>query len=114
VVKTALVYQVRRDDANVTRNDYFDLSAAIPVPGGSLLLDVGAIKNKVIADADAVTASIRYDYFLSKRSTVYAGLSTVRNEAKARYGVTGAAGLPMTATAGSDPRALAVGVRHFF
>jgi predicted porin len=71
-------------------------------------------ENKVIADADAVTASIRYDYFASKRTTVYAGLSTVRNDARARYGVTGAAAAPMTAAAGDDPRAVALGIRHFF
>lgn len=114
VVKTALVYQVRRDSANLARNDYFDLSATIPMGAGALLLDIGGLQNKVISDADAVTASIRYDYFLSKRTTVYGGFSTVRNEAKARYGVTGAGGAPMVAVAGADPRALAVGVRHFF
>lgn len=113
-VKTGFVYQVRRDDANLVRNDYFDLSATIPVTGGSLLLDIGSIKNKVIGDADARTASIRYDYFLSKRTTVYGGFSTVRNEAKARYGVTGAAAAPMVAEVGDDPRALAIGIRHFF
>lgn len=114
VVKTALVYQVRRDDANLARNDYFDLSASIPMGGGALLLDVGGIQNKAISDADAVTASIRYDHYLSKRTTVYGGLSMVRNEARARYGVTGAGGAPMVALAGADPRALAIGVRHFF
>jgi predicted porin len=114
LVKTGFVYQVRRDDANLVRNDYFDLSAAIPVTGGSLLLDVGGIKNKVIGDADAITASIRYDYFLSKRTTIYGGFSTVRNDAKARYGVTGAAAAPMVAAVGYDPRALAIGIRHFY
>ncbi|MET0856358.1 MAG: porin [Telluria sp.] len=114
VVKTALVYQVRRDDANLARNDYFDLSATIPMGGGALLLDIGGLQNKATNDADARTASIRYDYFLSKRTTVYGGFSTVRNEAKARYGVTGAGGAPMVALAGADPRALAIGVRHFF
>lgn len=114
VVKTGFVYQVRRDDANLFRNDYFDLSATIPVTGGSLLLDVGGIKNKVIGDADAVTASIRYDYFLSKRTTIYGGFSKVRNDAKARYGVTGAAAAPMVAAVGDDPRALAIGIRHFY
>jgi predicted porin len=39
VVKAALVYQLRRDDAKLVRNDYFDLSATIPVTGGALLLD---------------------------------------------------------------------------
>jgi predicted porin len=114
VVKTALVYQVRRDDANLARNDYFDLSATIPMGAAVLLLDVGALKNKVTSDADAATASIRYDYFVSKRTTVYGGYSMVRNQAKARFGVTGAGGAPMVAVAGADPRALAIGVRHFF
>ena len=114
VVKTALVYQVRRDDAKLVRDDYFDLGATIPLGTGSLLLDVGGFKNKVLADANAVTASIRYDYYLSKRTTIYGGFSTVRNDAKAKYGVTGAGGAPMVAAVGDDPRALAMGVRHFF
>jgi predicted porin len=114
VVKTALVYQVRRDDANLVRNDYFDLSATIPLGSGALLLDVGALENKVTADADAVTASIRYDYFLSKRTTVYGGFSTVRNDAKARYGIAGAGCRDHRRAPGADPRAFALGVRHFF
>jgi predicted porin len=113
-VKMALVYQVRRDDARLVRYDYFDLAASIPMGAGALLLDIGGLKNKLAGDADAVTASIRYDYYLSKRTTVYGGFSTVRNDAKARYGVTGAGGPPMVAAAGDDPRALALGIRHFF
>lgn len=114
VVKTALIYQVRRDDAKLVRYDYVDLGALIPLGAGALLLDIGGFANKITGDADAVTASIRYDYYLSKRTTVYGGFSTVRNEAKARFGIAGAGGAPMVAVAGDDPRALAMGIRHFF
>lgn len=114
VAKVGVVYQRRRDDANVTRNDYVDLSAYVPVAGGAILLDIGAIDNKVVDDAGAVTASIRYDHFLSKRTTVYVGFSTVRNDDKARFGVAGAAGVPMTVAVGDNSRAFAMGVRHSF
>lgn len=114
VLKAGLLYQVRRDDANLAQNNYFDISASVPVAGGALLLDFGGLSNKVVADAGARTASIRYDHFLSKRTIIYTGLSTVRNDTKARYGVAASAGVPMAVAAGNNSRAFAAGVRHTF
>ncbi|MDP3671266.1 MAG: porin [Telluria sp.] len=114
VAKVGLLYTQRRDDAKLTRNNYWDLSAAVPVTGGALMLDIGGIENKVIDNAGAISASIRYDYTLSKRTIVYGGFSTVRNDDKARYGVAAAAGVPMVVAAGNNSRAFALGVRHSF
>lgn len=114
LAKLGLLYQVRRDDANLIENDYYDISAYIPAGGGSILLDFGRFENKLVDDAGATSATVRYDYPLSKRTTVWGGYSIVRNEAKARFGIAAAAGTPMAVAAGDNSRGLALGVRHVF
>lgn len=112
--KVGLLYQVRRDDASLVENDYYDLSAYIPAGKGWILLDFGSFDNKLVDDAGARSATVRYDHPLSKRTMLWGGYSFVRNEAKARFGVAAAAGTPMAVAAGDNSRGLAIGVRHVF
>ncbi len=112
--KVGVMYQTRRDDASLVENDYYDISAYIPAGSGSILLDYGSFENKLVSDADATSATIRYDHPLSKRTTVWGGYSVVRNDAKARFGIAAAAGAPMVVAAGENSRGLAIGLRHVF
>jgi predicted porin len=114
VAKIGVMYQIRRDDASLIENDYIDVSAYIPVGPGSVLVDFGSFENKIVSDGDAKSATIRYDHPLSKRTTVYGGYSVIRNEARARFGLAAAAGVPMVVAPGDNSRGLAVGLRHVF
>lgn len=114
IAKVGLVYQSRRDDANLIENDYYDIGAYIPIGIGTLLLDYGRFENKLVDDADATSATIRYDHPLSKRTMLWGGYSIVRNDAKARFGIAPAAAPPMAVAAGENSRGLAIGLRHTF
>lgn len=114
VATAAFLYQRRRDDANLTQNDYFEIGATIPLAGSSLLIDYGKFNNKLLTNADASVLSIRYDYYLSKRTTLYAGISKMRNEANAHFGIGGSTGLPLAVANGNDPRSLIAGMRLVF
>ena len=95
---------------------------------GQFNIGDGAVKAAVTMSSDAkvggVTAtgsgatqiSAGYDYALSKNTTVFALYTAVSNKAAANYGLStaGSTGGFATTTAGSDPSAIALGVRHSF
>lgn len=112
--KLGVLAQARRDDIDAARNNQLEVSLLVPVGTGSLLVDVGRIENRSIVDADAKVASLRYDYPLSKRTTLYTGAAWLRNEAGARYGINGNTGTALAVNPGEDPRSLIVGMRHAF
>ncbi|PQO98690.1 porin [Massilia phosphatilytica] len=113
-VKASVLAQSRRDDADAARNDALELGLMIPVGPGSLLFDAGRLRNRSVADSDATAFSIRYDYNLSKRSTLYAGAATIRNETRSRFGINGNTGAALAVAGGDDPRSFVLGVRHVF
>ena len=115
VVKTGLLLSSRRDDNDTHQNDLIQISAAIPVGKmGSLTVDFGQFKNKSIANANSTALSLRYDYYLSKRTTLYTGIAKINNDSAAAYGINGATGAAMAVSNGQDPRSLVFGVRHVF
>lgn len=114
VATVATQYQVKRDDARVARNDYFEIGATIPLTNASLLVDFGKFKNKVVDNANASVLSVRYDYFLSKRTTLYAGVAKLRNDANSNFGINGATGAALAVANGNSPRAIITGIRHTF
>lgn len=114
VATLGTLYQARRDDAGIARNDYVEIGATIPLANASLLVDLGKFKNKLADNADASVLSIRYDYFLSKRTTLYAGAAKMRNDANAGFGINGATSAALTVATGDDPRSLIAGIRHTF
>ncbi|QPF76067.1 porin [Roseateles sp. DAIF2] len=83
-----------------------------------VLLGWGQLQDKVLAKADTSIVALGYQYSLSKRSMVYAGLSKRSNEANAQYLLLDAAtnGALKTANVapGFDPSAVMVGMRHSF
>jgi predicted porin len=60
--------------------------------------------------------SLAYSYSLSKRTNVYASYASLSNNAKGVFGLTSAGTnvTPPATAAGSDPKALSLGVRHSF
>jgi hypothetical protein len=57
---------------------------------------------------------IRYDYYLSKRSNLYAGVVWIRNEQRAAVTINRASSPGIAVTRGGDPRAVVLGVRPVF
>lgn len=112
--KAAVLYQIRRDDANLVENDYYDISAYIPAGVGYVLLDFGRFDNKLVDSGGATSATVRYDHPLSKRTLLWGGYSFVNNQANGRFGIAAAAGTPMAVQPGATSRGLALGVRHVF
>ena len=76
--------------------------------------------DKMIANSASRAWALRYAYALSKRTTLVAGYSTVRNNAGAIYGLSGDDTTGVTGstnalpTAGEDVRAYGVGMKHTF
>lgn len=114
VLKASVLLQARRDDLNAARNNAAELSVQVPVARGYLLLDLGRVANRSVADADSLALSIRYDHYLSTRTMLYTGIARIRNDGHARYGINGNTGTALSVNAGDDPRALILGVRHQF
>lgn len=114
VAKAGLVVQKRGDDIGAARTTFYELSTTVPIGAASLLLDLGILRNDVTANADAKLFGVRYDYYLSRRSTLYAGVVKVKNESAAAVTINGAASAGMVVARGDDPRAIALGLRHTF
>lgn len=68
------------------------------------------------ADPKSTTFGVAYQYPLSRRTNVYASFGTVRNNSVGNFGLgTSQSTAAVTPNAvGSDPRGIAVGVRHQF
>jgi predicted porin len=113
-IKTGLLVTDVRDDIGVNRNRMYELSAEIPLPSSSLLLDVGRFRNRAFDQADATSYSVRYDYFLSKRTTLYTGAALIRNGRNAMFTIGGATGSGLAGPAGGSARSLIAGLRHIF
>lgn len=113
-VRTGLVFQRRSDDLRRARTAFVELSALFPLGLHSVLVDAGALRSDTASRADARFYAVRYGYYLSTRSMLYAGLARVKNEANARVTIHGASAAGMTLANGNDPSALVLGLRHVF
>jgi predicted porin len=92
------------------------LGASMKIGAGQIQAQVTRTDLKVFGRGDgrAVTAGLAYIHFLSKRTSLYAGIGTVRNDSNARMPLnTGTSRIGGTAF-DADPRALLVGMRHDF
>jgi predicted porin len=112
--KTGVLVQARRDDIGAASNNAFECNVLVPVGAGFVLLDAGRFRNRSVADANASSFSVRYDYYLSKRTMLYIGAATIRNDRHARFGINGNTGAALNVAQGDDPRSLVLGVRHTF
>jgi predicted porin len=71
-------------------------------------------RNELENGAEADGFSIAYSYALSKRTNVYATYAVLRNNATGLFALYSAGSNITPTVAGSDPKALALGVRHSF
>lgn len=94
----------------------WQIGASMPLAGGKLIANFGQFHDQKKADADATAWGLRYDYPLSKRTTLYGGYTGIDNEAAANFSI--AAGGYMSkgleGPLGADPRSAFVGVAHRF
>ncbi|HEY4297001.1 MAG TPA: porin [Paraburkholderia sp.] len=106
-IQPSLIVQTHRGGQNVAAastatfqnpdNDYYDLSVLVRHIGpGTFLLDFGQYKRLGNSAGDSTSMAIRYDYSLSKRTGLYAGVGHVRNGSAATFSMAGSqgAGLP--------------------
>ena len=68
------------------------LGASTPLAGGKLFTTAAYLRNQTNKDENAWSFGFRYDYPLSKRTTIYAGYTAVINQKKSSYVVVPGAG----------------------
>jgi predicted porin len=80
-----------------------------------ILASVARQNDRTVSDSDATLFALGYNYFLSKRTDIYAVASFIRNDNEAQYSPA-TAGSPggFTPRPGEDGRAFQLGVRHRF
>ncbi|WP_289173835.1 porin [uncultured Parasutterella sp.] len=94
----------------------YSVSAKTPLMGGYLLNGFAFLKNNTTDDSNAWNISARYDYPLSKRSTIYGGAAYMHNDDNVNYTINGGGGsssAPDTKI-GKSPWTVFVGLSHAF
>ena len=96
--------------------DLIQLGASAPLAGGTLIGTVGHLMNNSVEDGDAWAWGLRYDYPMSKRLTLYTGLTGISNDDQAQYNIGGGGsaspGEPVAF--GDDPTVLYAGMTMSF
>jgi predicted porin len=113
-IKPAFLVSDRRDDIGLQRKSIYEISAEIPLTNSSLLLDIGRIRDRALPDANATAYSVRYDYDVSKRTTLYTGLAYIKADPNALYGINGSTGAGLLGATGDNSRSVIAGIRHRF
>jgi predicted porin len=126
-VKPSALYQIHRNAGGLTTSissafaspdhDFYEVNALFQnVFGsfGSVLVSFGQYILKSNGDGDSTSYAIRYDYHLSKRTGVYAGIAEVRNHSKASFTVSNAGGPGIPVAAGKNITSGIVGIVHMF
>jgi predicted porin len=82
---------------------------------GRIMASIARQNDRSAAHSDAMQYALGYDYFVSKRTDLYAVASFINNRGQAQYspGIAGAPG-GFTRSPGEDGRAFVVGMRHKF
>jgi predicted porin len=82
---------------------------------GRIVLSVAHQNDRTPSDSDATLFALGYNYYLSKRTDLYAVAAFIRNQNEAQYSpATGGAPGGFTRTPGEDGRAFQLGIRHQF
>lgn len=71
-------------------------------------------QTKIDGGAKATTVALAYEHALSKRTSLYANYGMVTNNATGTVGLASSSNAVAAGAAGSDPKALALGVKHTF
>lgn len=117
----AILIQTHRDGQNVAAsstttfqnpdNDFYDLSLLVRDIGpGTFLLDFGQYKRLGNSAGDSTSMAIRYDYPLSKRTALYAGVGHVRNGSASTFTMSGSQGVGFPANPGASVTSFVLGM----
>ena len=100
-----------------SRQDAVSVQAGLQyrIGAGRILASIAHQNDRTAPDSDAMLFALGYNYFLSKRTDIYAVASFIRNDNEAQYSPA-TAGAPggFTKAPGDDGRAFQLGVRHRF
>ncbi len=96
--------------------DMVQLGASAPIGPGKFIATVGYLKNHSAEDGDAWAWGVRYDYPMSKKLTLYTGLTGIQNDDDAQYSIGGGGssspGEPVAF--GDDPMVYYAGMTYHF
>lgn len=110
-------YALNRNDAVVSRIDRaaYSVGVRVPIGAGVWLAQYQVSNDKTAADADSRQVALGYQYFLSKRTDVYAVLAKTDNRNRAAFAISDSTNSSIgTVTPGFDPSAYQIGIRHRF
>jgi predicted porin len=118
VIKPSAIFVRRRGDAAAAPAlDAYQIGASAPLGAGKLIATYGQLKNKTTANSNSKAIGVRYDYALSKRTTLYGGATKISNQAGAGYTISGGGGsspgLALSAV-GQSPKSVYAGIAHVF
>lgn len=105
-------YYQQKNPANV-KTKIMSVGGVMKVGTGSLHLQVQRA-NPDGASNNATTMGVAYVHPMSKRTNIYAHFGTTRNDTAAQFGLTASGYSHAADAAGSDPKAIGVGIRHLF
>lgn len=111
VAKAGLTWQDNKAEtaATSTKNKSWLASVSVPVSAAGAVHVVYANRDDAAADMDAKGWSLAYTHGLSKRTTAYAGYTSISNDLLQTKGTA-----LQAPTAGGDAHLFAVGMRHSF
>jgi predicted porin len=120
-LEPAILIQTHRGGQNVAAsststfqnpdNDFYDLSLLVRDIGpGTFLLDFGQYKRLGNSAGDSTSMAIRYDYPLSKRTALYAGVGHVRNGSASTFTMSGSQGAGFPANPGASVTSFVLGM----
>lgn len=103
-------------DGNNNKTTSVWLGGAIKIGGSGTLKLQGAQSKTDSAGSDpkGTTLALAYEHAMSRRTTLYANLGTVRNNETGNFSLISSSTVLAPSAAGKDPRAFALGVRHAF
>lgn len=118
VVKPVAIFISRRGSAaNAPDVDAYQIGGSAPIGQGILSGTYSKLKNKLNDTYSASGWGLRYEYLLSKRTRLYAGITGITNRANAAFTISGggssSAGLALSGP-GADPRSGFMGISHTF
>lgn len=107
------LHKARNDAIGAAKVDRTNVSlgASIPAPGGQFIVGYQVSRDHTAADREFSNASIAYEYLFSKRTTAYINYGRNSNNANVYRPVNQGT---LAAPNGTDPSALAIGLRHTF
>jgi predicted porin len=97
-------------------NNFYEIAARVPINSFSdLTLSFGQYKDLANSAGNATSYLVRYDYELSKRTSLYAGVAGIRNGSDASFSISSTVGASVPVSVpGSNVTAGIVGMIHRF